>query len=155
MNINFEPTRTSARPMPKPMILIIGFIFFATGIFFTYKSIHNGFALRTKTTGTIVKVDVTTERVNKGSSKHKKYKLVNNYQPTISYTIDGKTYENLSSLTSVDESEYKVGDSIAIKYNEKNPSEFEIVGKGTRANLIFAVMGILAGLLCIFAFIRT
>ncbi len=153
MNIKINTGRQTGR-LPKPMILLIGVLFFAVGIFLIIRTVHNSTHLTAETTAVItdVKMEEST-RYDSNKSKAlieingKEQKTDKFYYPVAEYTVDGQTYSAEGTSGSSDPNKYKVGDSLKIKYNPDNPAQADLTGGSAKGGIIPAIACIIAGLL--------
>ena len=92
--------RRNTRRMPKPMILLIGMLFMAVGVFLIIKTVHNNRVLTAETTAVITEIreEVTTSHDTNSNKAvievNSKPKTRTYYYPSIKYMIDGQTYYN-------------------------------------------------------------
>ena len=162
MNVNINMRKRETKPMPKSMLLIISILFLGLGIFFVTKIVHNMTALTSKTTATIVSIDVRESKSTHDSNRNSDAvitidnsdKKKETYTPILEYYVEGERYEMSTGVGTNNPNEYRIGDTVEINYNAKDPAEFEISGKGFTGNLLFAAGGILFGIIGLFAFLR-
>ncbi|MBR6770730.1 MAG: DUF3592 domain-containing protein [Lachnospiraceae bacterium] len=81
--------------------------------------------------------------VHRNSDGH--YRTV--WQPVVEYYVEGQLIHQISSLGS-NPPRYKVGDSIAIKYDSKKPTNFLI--EGDNLTLIIGIIFIIISLILLF-----
>ena len=68
---------------------------------------------------------------------------------TVRYTVDGKEYESLLNSTSTN---YKVGDTLKIKYDPKDPSK--VINASKSYAFIAIGFGLLVVIICVFSLLR-
>ena len=161
MNIKINTGRRPGR-LPKPMILLITVLFFAVGILLIVRTVHSSTHLTAETTAVITDVKIE-ESVRHDSNKNKALIEVNSkeekidrvYYPVAEYTVDGQTYSSEGTVGSSNPNEYKVGDSLKIKYDPANPSEADLTGGSAKGGIIPAIACIIAGLIGGFIFLKS
>lgn len=152
--------RRNTRRMPKPMILLIGMLFMAVGVFLIVKTVHNNRVLTAETTAVITEIreEVTTSHDTNSNKAvievNSKPKTRTYYYPSIKYTIDGQTYYNDLSTGSSDPDAYRVGNSINIRYNPAKPTEIDLGSTSTKSSIFMALGCMIAGIIAGIAFIK-
>ena len=68
---------------------------------------------------------------------------------TVRYTVDGKEYESILNSTSTN---YKVGDTLKIKYDPKDPSK--VINASKSYAFIAIGFGLLVVIICVFSLLR-
>ncbi len=68
---------------------------------------------------------------------------------TVRYTVDGKEYESILNSTSTN---YKVGDTLKIKYDPKDPSK--VINASKSYAFIAIGFGLLVIIICVFSLLR-
>ena len=111
-----------------------------------------------KTQKAEIKEEVTTSHDTNSNKAvievNSKPKTRTYYYPSIKYTIDGQTYYNDLSTGSSDPDEYRVGDSINIRYNPDKPTEIDLGSASTKSGIFMALGCMVAGIIAGIAFIK-
>jgi hypothetical protein len=152
----------NSHPMPKPMILVISFLFLAVGVFLIVRTIYNNRVLTAETTAVVTDV---REEINTSRSTHsdkavieintKEPKTTKYYYPTIEYRVNGQTYNNELSTGSSNPDEYAVGTSLSIRYNPDKPTEIDLGSASNKTGIIGALACIAASVIAGIVFLRS
>ena len=121
--------------MKRFMVLIIGIIFLAAGIFLFYRSVSLTKKCTKETTATVV--DMKQEFDTDGDSADYMY------YPILEYVVDGKTIRVTMSNGSSTPA-YNINQKITVLYNPSKPKEFIVKGDKSSnvIGIIFMTLGV-------------